>query len=413
MNVRFLEHYLPNGLHVFCEEMPGVRSAALAFLVRTGSRHEHPHEHGISHFLEHMCFKGTARRDWRAINVGFDELGSIYNAFTGKEHTAYYGWVPGRNMAAQLELLADMMRPTLPPDDFATERNVILEEIAMSGDSFDHSVADFLYKQCFGDYPLAHEILGEKETIESVERDVMATYHAERYAPGNMHLIASGAADAQAVLAAAGRYCGDWGGVPTNARDFGPVPPLPTGTRSLTLPQFKQQSVLIIYPALPPGTEHDDAIDAFTAIFGGSNSRCYWNIVQKGIATQAGVAWLAHEGCGLLAFYADGEPERAAEMLAALRREINTVIRAGVTSEEVERVTNRRRTQLALEAENPRTRIMQIIDDLEAYGHVRNATTRLGAVSSVTPRSIARYFERCPLDGDGLLVTVGPQDWPG
>ncbi|RMF83530.1 MAG: insulinase family protein, partial [Planctomycetota bacterium] len=149
MHSNFVEHVLPNGLRIVCEVMPRASSAAIGFLAATGSRHERSGEHGVSHFLEHMCFKGTARRDWHDINVRFDELGSIYNAYTGKEHTVYFGWVPASRAPEQLELLADMMRPRLAPEDYETERKVILEEIAMSGDSFDHHVWNALHEAVF------------------------------------------------------------------------------------------------------------------------------------------------------------------------------------------------------------------------------------------------------------------------
>lgn len=413
MPAQLLDHRLPNGLHVLCETLPAVQSAAVAFLVRTGSRHEHTHEHGVSHFLEHMCFKGTEKRDWRAINVRFDDLGAIYNAFTGKEHTVYYGWLPAGAVEPLLELLADMMRPALPNDDYETERNVILEEIAMSGDSFDHSVSDFLHEICFAKHPLAHEILGEQETIEKLPRQVMVDYLGQRYAPSNMHLLAAGAIDPQQILSAAGRYCGPWSsnGTVGPSRDFADPQPLPTGTRALHLPQFQQQSIIVAYPSIAPGDPDEDAVDVLTSILSGANSRCFWNIVQQGIASQAGVAWLAYEGTGMLAFYADGDPQRCEDMYAALRKEIDALRQDGVSKDEVQRVKNRQLTQLALESENPRTRLMQIIDDLEGHGYVRSSEARLAAVQQVTAKSISRYLERCPIDGDGLILSVGARTW--
>jgi len=413
MNSHTVEHVLPSGLRVVCEVMPRVKSAALGFLVRTGSRHESRHEHGVSHFLEHMCFKGTPNRNWRDINVRFDELGSIYNAFTSKEHTVYYGWVPAGRMDEQLELLADMVRPSLPAEDFETERNVILEEIAMAGDGFDHHVWNFLHETVFPDHPLAHEILGEKETIESLQRQTMVDYHARRYSPENVILVATGAVDPQEVFAAAGRYCEQWrraDGRPS-AGHRPPQSPA-TGVRKQRLEQFKQQLVAIVFPSVPQDSPHTEDLEAFTALFGGVNSRCYWNIVQKGICSQAGAAWLSYADCGVMALYADGEPSRAEEMLAALRAQAEEVSRGGFRADEVQRVKNRRRTQLALEAENPRTRLMQLFDDLEVRGHVQSADSRLAAVEAVQPSAIASCLASHPITGEGLLISCGPRDWP-
>lgn len=411
MRSRFEQHTLPNGLRVICEVMPRVRSAALAFFVQTGSRHEHPHQHGVSHFLEHMCFKGTQKRDWRAINVRFDELGSIYNAFTGKEHTVYYGWVPGRRTDEQLELLADMMRPSLPADDFETERKVILEEIAMSGDSFEHHVSNFLHEVVFAEHPLGHEILGEAATIAELPREEMQRYHAARYAPRNMVLLATGAVDPDAVFRTAEQLTTAWNGN-ANGGSFAPPRPHTHGTYRKQTPEFNQQSVVVVYPGVRHGDAYTEDIEAFTSLFGGANSRCYWNIVQKGICSQAGAAWLAYQDCGVLALYADGEPDKAARMLSALREQAAEVSRHGFTADEVQRVKNQRRTQLALEGENPRTRLLQLIDDLEGHGDVRTTEQRLAAVEAVSVESIARYLNQFPITGEGMLLSVGPRDWP-
>jgi predicted Zn-dependent peptidase len=411
MSSSFVEHVLPNGLCVVCEVMPRVRSAAAAFLARTGARHERPGEHGVSHFLEHMCFKGTARRSGHDINVRFDELGSIYNAFTSKEHTVYYGWVPARRLSEQVELLADMMRPRLPAEDFETERHVILEEIAMSDDSFDRQVWNFVHEVVFGPHPLAHEVLGDKRTIQGLPRDTMVAYHRRRYAPDNVCLIAAGAVEPEAVFAAAGRHCGDWQRGADGAP--GDAPPAPAvGVRQLKLERFKQHSLVLVYPSIRRGHADEETVEAFTALFGGHNSRCYWNIVQKGICTEAGVVWIAYENCGVLAFYADGEPERCEEMLAALRAQIREVSGQGVRPDEVQRVKNQRRTHLALEAESPRTRVMQLVDDLETHGQPRTPEARLAAVEAVSVQSIARYLARFPIAGDGLLLSCGPREWP-
>ncbi len=408
----FVTHTLPNGLRVVCEVMPGVRSAAAGFLVQTGARHEHPPEHGISHFLEHMCFKGTPTRTWRDISVCFDQLGSIYNAFTGKEHTVYYGWVPRGRIAPQIELLSDMLRPALPPEDFETERHVILEEIATKDDAFDSLVWNFLHEAVFGNHPLGHEILGEKDTIAALPRERMLAYHARRYTPENTWLLVSGAIEPEAVLAAAGRYCGHWargrdGDVPRAA-----PPPLPRGVFKKRLERFNQQTVILVYPGVPAGHPDEESIEAFTHLFGGHNSRCYWNIVQKGIATHAGAAWIAYQDCGLMALYADGEPERCEQMLAALREQAEQVASQGLREDEVQRVKNQRRTHLALEAENPRTRLMQLVDDVELRGYPRGADSRLAAVEAVSARTIQDYLARYPITGESLLVSCGPRDWP-
>lgn len=412
MSSRFVHHTLPNGLRVTCEVMPGVRSAAAGFVAFTGSRDETPELHGASHFLEHMCFKGTSKRSWHEINVRFDELGAIYNAYTSKEHTLYYGWVPAERLGEQVELLTDLVRPALPRAEFETERKVILEEIAMSDDNFDRHVSHFLHRAIFGTHPLGHEILGEKETIEQLPHQTLVDYHRRRYAANHMHVFAAGALEPEEVFATVGRYCAGWERNGSLAAETAAVPMLSGGVQKLKLERFKQQSVMLVYPSVARGHPDEESIEAFVSLFGGSNSPCYWNIVQKGICMHAGAVWLAYRDAGVLAIYADGEPERCEEMLAALREQTTEVLRKGFTAEEVQRVKNRRRMQLALEGENPRTRLMQLVDDVEAYGRVMPMGARLAAVEAVTNRSIQRYLERWPIGGEGLLLSCGSRDWP-
>lgn len=413
MNSTFVEHTLPNGLRIVCEVMPRVGSAAAGFLVRTGSRCEASHEHGVSHFLEHMCFKGTARRTCNEINVRFDDLGSIYNAFTGKEHTVYYGWVPAARLDEQIELLADMMRPSLPADDYETERNVILEEIAMSDDNFDHHVWNFLHTTAFGGQSLAHEILGEKETIAGLPRETMVEYQRRRYAADNVVLLVAGAIEPEEVFAAASRYCENWNragdaGIGQPARVHADAQP-----HALKLERFQQQTLIEFFPGVAQNDPDMENIEAFTSLFGGMNSRCYWNIVQKGICPQAGAAWIAYQDCGLMALYASGEPGRAEEMLAAVRAEARRAVEEGFRPDEVQRVKNRRRTHLALEAESPKTRLMQLVSDIECYGYPKTAQASLAEVEAVSAQSIAAYLERCPVTRGGTLVSCGPREFLG
>ena len=133
---------------------------------------------------------------------------------------------------------------------------------------------------------------------------------------------------------------------------------------------------------------------------------------ENGLAIPPRELWLGYGDCGLLALYADGEPEQCEQMLEALRTQAREVNQDGIRPDEVQRVTNKRRTHLALEGENPRTRLMQLIDDLETHGYVRTLDARLAAVEAVSTKTIAKYLERFPITGDGLLLSVGPRDWP-
>ncbi|MCH7840090.1 MAG: insulinase family protein [Planctomycetes bacterium] len=214
-------HTLANGLQIVIERMPDVRSAAAGFLVCTGARDEVAEQAGVSHFLEHMMFKGTNRRSWQEITIDFDRMGSSYNAFTSEDRTVYYGWVRRADIGKQIELLADMMQSTLPPEEFETERKVILEEIAMAKDDLEHLTFDFLQEKVFAGHPLAWPILGYEQTVQGLSRDVMWDYFRRRYVPDRMILIIAGNVEPTKMIDLAEELCGSWPscGVASNAPD--------------------------------------------------------------------------------------------------------------------------------------------------------------------------------------------------
>lgn len=408
----FLDTTLANGLRVVVEPMESATSAAGGFLVRTGSRDETPDQAGVSHFLEHMCFKGTARRTWQDITVGFDDLGSTYNAFTSKERTFYYGWVRRDDLDAQLDLLADMMRSALPPPEFDMEKNVILEEIAMSHDQIESHVYDLIHEKLYAGHPLQWPVLGHKETVAGLSRDGMHGYFSGRYNPANMVLVVAGNVRPDEVLASARRMCDDWpGGAPRPKRQ--PPATMQPGTTRLVLPQFKQQCICLAYPAPSAVDERDaETSDAVASVLGAANSRFYWQIVQAGVAHAASAWRVEYCDCGLMVLFGFCEPERCDALSDALRREAERITREGVSAEELQRVKNRRRTGLVAEAESPFYRLTQLADDVDTFDRPRDVEERMRRVERISIEEVADHLRRWPITGAGHLFSVGPREWP-
>ncbi len=410
MNDPYTLHTLDNGLRIVIERMPDVRSAAAGFLARAGARDEEAAFAGVSHFLEHMMFKGTTRRGWREITVDFDRMGSSYNAYTSEDRTMFYGWVPQADIAKQIELLADMMRSTLPVEEFETEKKVVLEEIAMSKDSLEHVAYDFLQEKVFAGHPLAWPILGYESTVEPLQRDRMWDYFQRRYAPDNMLLVIAGNVDPNEIIALTQRYCGSWkrsGAIPDR------IPPeIRRGTDVLQVERFKQQVVALSYPAVGAADELAETASAAATILGGDNSRFFWNIVQAGLSPRAGVYHVEYTDCGLLVLYGACQPENVEKVVDAMRAEANRICTERVQQHEVDRVKNKRRTALAVEAEAPYYRLTQLMDDMEYHGRPRTVDQMLAEVDAVTVDRILGYFERHPINVDGHVASVGPRNWP-
>src|SRR5580765_3110609 len=160
MRKQFSLHQFDNGFTVILEHIPQAVSTAVGFMIRTGARDEEPKVDGVSHFLEHMMFKGTPKRSWMEINRDFDRMGARYNAFTSWEETCYYAWALNGETGNALELLTDMLNSRLPEDEFTTEKKVILEEIARYRDMPDHIAFEEAMKLAFAGHRLSSNILG-------------------------------------------------------------------------------------------------------------------------------------------------------------------------------------------------------------------------------------------------------------
>ncbi len=410
MSSTFAQHTLSNGLRVYVEPMPDVKSVACGFLVRTGSRDETAELAGVSHFLEHMCFKGTPRRKWQEITADFDRLGSIYNAFTWKDKTAYYGWVPADNFEPQLELLSDMMRSTLPSEEFDTEKKVVLEEIAQSGDDLSHTLVDLLFEKAFRDSPLGWPVLGYEKTVEAMTRDQMAGYLSRRYSANNLRLVVTGRVKPDEVFRLAESLCGDIPSGEENSARLSPT--FHAGTAVQQIDRFKQQAVALVFRGPPAGHRFEEEGRAMASIIGGDNSRIYWSVIQEGLSACAGATYLDFHDCAIFALSAVCQPENCEACVEALEAEALKITREGAREPEVQRVRNKRRTGLAVEGEAPYHRFVQLVDDIDYHGAPRTVEERLAAVDAITPQTLGEYLEAFPITDKGMFVSVGPRNWP-
>jgi len=407
----FVEHTLSNGLRIVIEPMPHVQSAAGGFLVRTGSRDETPELAGASHFLEHLCFKGTPKRTWRQITIDFDNMGSTYNAYTSKERTVFFGWVRVADLEKQIELLADMMQSVIPSEEFEMEKKVVLEEIAMSEDQIEHKLYDLIHEKVYGDHALSWPVLGTEKTVSAMGRDQLHAYFQSRYHPANIVLVVAGAVDPANVLAMAQRICGDWAAqAPRPRRDVPPA--IPEGITVCQTDRFQQQAVTLAFPTASAVHEDRETADVLAAVLGGHNSRFFWNIIQAGIAPHVSAGRLDYCDAGMMLAFGLCEPSQAEQMLVAMRNEIKKIAADGVTEDEIQRVKNRVRTALATEAEAPYYRFAQIVQDVDVLGKPRDVSERLAAIEAVTVDRVGTYQEAWPMTGAGSLTSLGPRDWP-
>ena len=358
---------LDNGLTIIGEHHPRAQSVAAGYFVTTGARDEEAELAGVSHFLEHMLFKGTERRSAEAINREFDELGANYNAFTSDERTAYYGAVLPERGAELLDLLSDMMRPALREGDFDMEKNVILEELAMYDDRPSFKLFEEGNRRYYGAHPLGNPVLGSPESIGALTRAQLLDYFERRYAADNLILAVAGRFSWDEVVAQIAAATGRWQAQGAARR----YPPLSgaRGVEVLTRPNVKR----LYAAAYAPGVSVKDPRRYAAAILASclgddAGSRLYWALVDPGLAESASLSHDAADDLGTFVGYLSTAPEQAEAALERFRQVLMEVQDRGLDEAEWRRAQRKFATSLTLRGETPFGRLMSFGTHYQATG---------------------------------------------
>lgn len=404
--MQFHQTRLENGLQVIAELNDRAHSIACGFLVKTGSRDETTAIAGVSHFLEHMVFKGTPRRDALAVNRDFDRVGAKHNAQTSEEDTFYHVTCLPEYLPQSFEVLADILRPTLRGDDFDTEKKVIIEEIRMYQDnpmSVAYEAARALH---FGPHPLGQSILGSVESITDLELEQMRSYFGERYSPSNIVLAFAGKSDWNRLVDLAREHCSGWTGVPTTRQA---VPPRGT-CRFQSLLRAEDQQMTVIGVADAPALESDDryAAQLLATVLGDhTGSKLYWALVDPGHADGAEVSYQDYNQAGALYTFLSCEPALVQENVARIRAVYEQVLTDGVTDDELTRAKNKVSARTVLRSERPMGRLSSLGFHWSYRNEYVPVERELEAYAAVTLDDVRRVLERWPLL-PLTLVSVGP-----
>jgi predicted Zn-dependent peptidase len=403
----FHTHRLPNGLQLIGETSPSARSVALGFFVRTGSRDEAPDVSGVSHFLEHMMFKGTPRRTALDVNLDFDRIGASYNAYTSEENTVYYAAVLPEYLPKAVDILADILRPSLRVEDFTTEKEVILEEIGMYEDQPGWSAVDHARKIYYGEHPLGNSVLGSVESIKALHRDQMHAYFSRRYAAPNIVVSAAGNFDWNELVAMLTAACGGWNTDQvgrTNRREWDGV----GGLHVLTREKVQQEHVLVMAGGPPADSKQRYAADTLALAIGDdTGSRLYWALVDPGLAESADASYYEYDANGAVYTTFSCEPEQASENLAIVRKVLAEVRKDGITDEELRQAKSKIASRVVRGSERPMGRMQAIASSWTYTGEYRDVDTELANFDAVTLADIRAYLDRYPVDR-ATVVAFGP-----
>ncbi len=402
---------LPNGLQILGQRMPDLESISACFHVRTGARDEHdPSLFGVSHFLEHMVFKGTSRRDAEQITLDFNTMGAEFNAFTSVEQTVYYARVLGEYLPRAIDLLADLMRPRLDAQDFAMERNVILEEIARSEDAPTGQAYRKLIQTYFAGQPLGHDVLGTPESIANLTVDQMRAYAARRYAANNLILSVAGNFEWQRVLDLAQEHCGTWT-MGESGRVATPYAPLESRTKVVVKSQLKQQICLLAWPSVSEGDDDVYAAMLTGMVLGdGSGSRLFWNIYQKGLAESVAASLSPFDQTGMMVAFISTTPDHAPGVLELVKAEMKGVQDDGVQDDELRRAKDKLISRTVLDGESAYSRMQDLAYTWVTEHRLRTIEEEMAEIEAVTLADVRRVLDRYPYTANSVLATYGPLD---
>jgi predicted Zn-dependent peptidase len=407
---------LPNGLRILTESIPAMRSVSFGVWVGIGSRDETPVLSGVSHFLEHLLFKGTKTRSALDISAQIEAVGGETNAFTAKEYTCYYARVLDADLPLAVDVVCDLVTGSILAEaDVETERGVILEEIAMHDDEPGDEVHDVFTEAVYGSHPLGRLISGSAKTISALTRQQINSFYHKRYTPSTMVVAAAGNLDhakvVRQVRAAFDRAGLNAPGVPAPHRPTNKRVPVRAGQVVVRNKDTEQAHVVLGCDGYPRQDERRFALGALNNVLGGGmSSRLFQQIrEQRGLAYSVYSYTAQYADTGLFGVYAGCAPGKVDEVLALTREELTRVARDGITDEEIERGKGMLKGAVVLGLEDTGSRMSRLGKGELLYDELLSVDDVLARVDAVTPEAVRRIAAELLVRPMSLAV-IGPFD---
>ena len=409
----FRRTVLPNGLTVLSERMPGVRSVAFGAWVRAASLHEPRELMGVSHLLEHMVFKGTARRSAKQIALELEALGGSLDAYTSREHTVYQARVLDEHLDVAADVIGDFVfGPSLRATDLELERKVVLEEIAMVDDTPDDLVFELHNEALWGTHPYGYSILGTRDTVSALRTTDLRALHERAYHPSQLIVAASGNVEHDALLQSLERT--GW-----TARSGGDASPLAVPPPEVQAPLRRHvardgaQTHIVVGSAT---VRHEDprrhaVILLSTLLGGGMSSRLFQRVREElGLAYSVYTFQSFHADIGMHGVYVGTGPETARDALEAIHTELAEIAANGLPDAELAMGKSQLKGQITLSLESVSSRMYRCAG-VELYGEpYRTLDEMLALVDAVTPEQIADVARTYFAPERQTVVSLGPGD---
>ncbi|MDP9463766.1 MAG: insulinase family protein [Actinomycetota bacterium] len=398
---------LDSGLTVATQQVPGTLSVAAGVWVGVGSRDEPPELSGVSHFLEHLLFKGTATRTSQDISRSVDRVGGDFNAFTAKEYTAYYCRLPARHAAFGVDLLGDVLiRPALREVDVDSERLVILEELAMDDDSPDDVAHRMFAAQLFADHPLGRETAGDRQTVQTITAADVRRFFESHYHSGSMVVTLAGPFahdEALQLISTAFAEVHTNGHVPLREA------PDAIGSHYSINDDTEQVHIVMGGRSLARGDDDREALDVVNHVFGGGlSSRLFEEIRERrGLAYSVYSGVSAYADSGAFQMYAGTQPEHGDDVIELMRSELARMVSDGITDDEMEVAVGYLTGAFELGLEDTGARMARNGGLLITTGSIRPIDEQVARWAAVDQAAVQRAIGRV-FTSDPIVVTVGP-----
>jgi predicted Zn-dependent peptidase len=397
---------LPSGLSVVTDRMAHLETASLGVWIGSGSRNENPDEHGISHLLEHMAFKGTKRRTAREIAEAIEAVGGDLNAATSVESTGYFARVLKADVALALDVLSDILsEPTFDSDELRREQNVIVQEIGATEDAPDDLVFDRLQETAFPMQPVGRSILGTPDTVRSFDASRLRAYLSRNYRAPGMVLAAAGAVEHDAIVAEAEKRF---------AAFIGPAPPPPErahfrgGTRVETR-DLEQVHIAMALEGVPVRDEQLYSLQVFTSVLGGGmSSRLFQEVREiRGLCYAIHAFHMPYADTGLFALYAGTDESDAPELMRVVIDQIGNATET-LNDTEVHRAKAQMKAGLLMALESSEARVGQLARQMLAYGRPIPVDEIVAKVDAVTVKSARDAGQTLIRRAKPAIAALGP-----
>lgn len=407
--MELLTHKTGVGPEIVVLNDPDAFTASFGWFVKTGARDEPLEVAGVSHFLEHMVFKGTHRRTAEEVNRELDHLGAQSNAYTSEDSTVFYASVLPECQAHAVDLLTDLMQPLLREEDFETERQVILEEIAMYDDQPPYGAFERVTELFFGEHPLSTRVLGTTETVSDMLATQMKEYHRTRYTRENMFLVASGKVDFAQLVEYVAEATANWPSQPIVRQ-----PQLPTfgsGEILIERESTHQHYAAQLWPGVNCNAPERYALRMLCSVLADEGgSRLFWELIDTGRAETATLWPQFFDECGCVVGYLCCAPEDADENEEILRSVIEQTLRDGITQKEIDLARNKIASSLILSDERPSNRLFALGQSWLNRKNYEPLGVVLGRYTAVTADDMLAVAEQTLRRPCATVKVVGPPE---